>query len=422
MTNEAVLAMHAEEAPFLWASRDHAVQAAHYTLDALVRLDDRVQAHLEGLQVDAGAGARHARRALATLDAGTVFMVGALAFQGDEPDRVRDAFAAASGLPDGRRPLASALAWQDDAASRRWRDRLLTSSSPQARRVAMDASRLCRSTTVAEVLDALADRDAHVRAAGARAAGECRLEGAIGALRALLRDADDLCRFRAAWSLTLLHDADGLAALIPFCEHPAVAWGAIELSLRVLSLERGRELARRLAGAPFARALVIGATGVIGDPQALPWLLGQMNDPAVARVAGEAFSGITGVDLDRDDLSKDAPDIDDAQAADDAQASDAVDDDIAAMPPRHQDSLPWPDVDKLKAWWDQHRDEFHPGQRHLCGQPVSAAQARRVLKQGRQRDRAAAALELSLLEPSTVLFDVRARGRLQRKRMAPWSS
>ncbi|MBO9685060.1 TIGR02270 family protein [Roseateles chitosanitabidus] len=419
MTNEAVLAMHAEEAPFLWASRDHAVQAAHYTLDALVRLDDRVQAHLEGLQVDADAGARHARRALATLDVGTVFMGGALAFQGDEPDRVRDAFAAASGVPDGHRPLASALAWQDDGASRRWRERLLKSSSPQARRVAVDASRLCRSTTVAEVLEALDDRDPQVRAAGARAAGECRLAGAIGPLRARLQDGDDRCRFWTAWSLTLLDDADGLAALIPFCEHPPVAWRAIELSLRVLSLERGRELTRRLAGAPFGRALMIGATGVVGDPQALPWLLGQMNDPVVARIAGEAFSGITGVDLERDDLSKDAPDLEDA---DEAPTSDTVDADGAGMPPRHQDSLSWPDVDKLKAWWDRHRDEFRPGQRHLCGQPVSVAQALHVLKHGRQRERAAAALELSLLEPSTVLFDVRARGRLQRKRMAPWSS
>ena len=69
------------------------------------------------------------------------------------------------------------------------------------------------------------------------------------------------------------------------------------------SNEFRHQVTRRLAGAPFGRALMIGATGVVGDPQALPWLLGQMNDPVVARIAGEAFSGITGVDLERDGVA-----------------------------------------------------------------------------------------------------------------------
>ncbi len=418
MVNDTVLAMHAQEAPFLWGSRARAIGEAHYTLDALVRLDDRLHAHLEGLQVDAEAGWRQSRMALASIDAGVVFMIGALAFRSESVDRVRDAFAAASAWPAGHRPLTSALAWHDDEVSRYWCRQLLRSAAPEHRRLAINASRQQRHVTPAEAVDAMADVDPRVRASGARAAGECGLTDAVDATRGLLQDQDDNCRFWASWSLTLLGEHDGLQALTSYCKHPATAWRSVQLVLRALPLERGRDVVRRLTATPAARKLAIGATGVIGDPQAIPWLLAQMEDPDLARMAAEAFSGITGLDLVRDDLAKDAPDDEagDSSEPDEAAAQ------VEWIPPSHEDSLPWPDVDKLKHWWNQHKADFPPGQRHLCGQPVSAGQAVRVLMAGRQRDRASAALELALLRPGVPLFDVHARGRLQRRRMTPWSS
>jgi uncharacterized protein (TIGR02270 family) len=418
MVNDAVLAMHAQEAPFLWGSRDRAVGEAHYTLDALVRLDDRLHAHLEGLQVDAEAGWRQARKALASIDAGVVFMIGALAFRSESVDRVRDAFAAASAWPDGRRPLTSALAWHDDEVSRYWIRQLLKAAAPEHRRLAIDASRLQRGVTPAEAVEAMTDTDAQVRAAGAKAVGECGLTGAVGATRRLLQDHDDNCRFWAAWSLTLLGERDGLQTLRSCCEHSVTAWRSVQLILRALPLEQGRDVIRRLTATQDARKLAIGATGAIGDPQAIPWLLAQMGDPDLARMAAESFSCITGLDIVRDDMAKDAPDD---GAGDSSEQDDAVAQ-IEWIPSSHEDSLPWPDVDKLKHWWHQHKAEFTPGQRHLCGQPVSVNQAVHVLMAGRQRDRASAALELALLRPGTSLFNVHARGRLQRRQMAPWNS
>lgn len=418
MVNDTVLAMHAQEAPFLWGSRDRAIGEAHYTLDALVRLDDRLHAHLEGLQVDAQAGWRQARMALASIDAGVVFMIGALAFRSESVDQVRDAFAAASAWPDGHRPLTSALAWHDDEISRYWRSQLLKAAAPEHRRVAIDASRQQRCVTPTEAVEAMADADARVRAAGARAVGECGLTGAVGATRGLLQDHDGNCRFWAAWSLTLLSERDGLQTLTSCCEQPATAWRSVQLVLRALPLERGRDVIRRLTVIPDARKLAIGATGVIGDPQAIPWLLAQMEAPDLARMAAEAFSSITGLDLVRDDLAKDVPD----DEAGDSSQQDKAAAQVEWTPPSHEDSLPWPDVDKLKHWWSQHKADFTFGQRHLCGQPVSAGQAIHVLTTGRQRDRASAAIELALLRPGAPLFDVHARGRLQRRRMTPWSS
>ena len=51
---------------------------------------------------------------------------------------------------------------------------------------------------------------------------------------------------------------------------------------------------------------VIGA-GVIGDPVSIPWLIEQMMIPELARVAGEAFTMITGVDIAYEDLEGEWP-------------------------------------------------------------------------------------------------------------------
>ena len=57
----SVLGRHAEEAAFLWLLRDRAVARPQYTLDSLAELDQRVEAHLDGLRVAGEIGARLAQ-------------------------------------------------------------------------------------------------------------------------------------------------------------------------------------------------------------------------------------------------------------------------------------------------------------------------------------------------------------------------
>jgi hypothetical protein len=53
---EHIVEQHAEEAAFLWLLRDKAVNAPHYARRHLVRLDERVEAHVDGLCVAGDAG------------------------------------------------------------------------------------------------------------------------------------------------------------------------------------------------------------------------------------------------------------------------------------------------------------------------------------------------------------------------------
>jgi len=51
-----LVSRHFEEASFLWTLRRRAVDAPHYTFADLERLDERIEAHLDGLRI-AGASA-----------------------------------------------------------------------------------------------------------------------------------------------------------------------------------------------------------------------------------------------------------------------------------------------------------------------------------------------------------------------------
>ncbi len=51
-----IVEQHAEEAAFLWLLRDKAVDAPHYARRHLARLDERVEAHVDGLRVAGEAG------------------------------------------------------------------------------------------------------------------------------------------------------------------------------------------------------------------------------------------------------------------------------------------------------------------------------------------------------------------------------
>jgi hypothetical protein len=48
-----IVSQHAEEAAFLWLLRSKAIRAPHYALNDLAKLDDRVEAHVDGLRAAA---------------------------------------------------------------------------------------------------------------------------------------------------------------------------------------------------------------------------------------------------------------------------------------------------------------------------------------------------------------------------------
>ena len=103
--------------------------------------------------------------------------------------------------------------------------------------------------------------------------------------------------------------------------------------------------------ATMVRALIRGI-GIAGDSHYIPWLIQQMSDLKLTRLAGESFSLIAGLDLAALDLERKPPENDEFGP------NGNPDDDNVAMD--EDDSLPWPEPDKIGAWWQTHGARFAP--------------------------------------------------------------
>jgi uncharacterized protein (TIGR02270 family) len=401
-----VVAQHAEEAAFLWELRDRAVVAPHYTYEQLCHLDDRVEAHIDGLRVGGEAGWGVCAEQLEWADAGEVFAAAVVALENGEPRRWRKVLEVATSSRDAGRGLVAALEWlpHDRVAERI--TALVTSSVPGYRCVGIAAAAAHRLGVDRAVEDALDASDGALRARALRAAGELGLRGLLPSVAAGLTDSSAECRYSAAWSVALLGGIEAIAPLQEFAtaESPYQEEAAAT-ALRCMNLPAATVWQREITQTPHLQRLGVLAAGVVGDAVAVPWLIEQMSRPDLARVAGEAFSMITGVDLGLQDLEGQRPD-----GFASGPTEDPKDDDVAMDP---DENLRWPDAARVDKWWHAHGTDFRVGRRYLLGKPIRKDSLEEALRSGFQRQRAAAAVELALLRPGQPLFEVRAPGHRQ---------
>jgi uncharacterized protein (TIGR02270 family) len=340
-----------------------------------------------------------------------VFALGVLAFGAGQGERMRDAVNAGCASPKTWPGLVSALGWLEYDNVSPWLEVLLKARSALHRRVAIAACAMHRRDPGAVLALSVDDPDALLRARALRAVGELKRHDLADCLKPHLNDEDDVCKFWAAWSLTLLGTRDQSHLLLRFAQSGHIlSIPALQVGLRALSLADSRRWLSSFSAEPDSAWLTIVGAGIIGDPATVPWLINKMNSPALARLAGEAFMMITGIGLNDHGLHQEAPSTPDDESADSGdQEQQSLD---------YESDLPWPSPNLVAKWWDQNRDAFASGTRYLMGQPISARAMLDVLVRGTQRQRSAAALELALLEPTNALWEIRSPGSRQRKLLA----
>ncbi|CAL8481175.1 TIGR02270 family protein (plasmid) [Caballeronia sp. S22] len=395
-----VVDMHASEAAFLWKQRDRAAHAPHFALRHLSKLDARLLAHLEGLTVAGEAGWSAVQAGLGEADAGALFAGAYVAFSTQRTQLMMQMLRIAASEPSFDRPLQAALAWLDLERLRPALNRLAASDISDCRRLALATCTAHRSLARSLLSQCLRDDDPALRARALRAIGEMRQHEALPAAREALSDPVPLCQFWAAWSVALLGDTTGASVALAASEAlPDLRVVAIEVAMRCGDPSWARDMVRSWASDPSRRRTALRAAGALGDSASVPWLIEHFDDPVHARIAGESFSMITGADLKFLDLNRDAP----------SSATDDVPED---------ENLPWPDAAAIREWWSKTSPRFTKGLRYLTGQQVSRAGAIRTLRDGFQRQRRAAAMELARASDASVLFPVDARADWQRGRLA----
>ena len=406
MIIEQIVSQHAEESAFLWLLRDDAVQAPHYTLNDLKTLEGRIEAHLDGLRVAGDAAWAFCQEGLSQGEVGEVFAAGYMALDNSREDWLSQTLDVVESAPETSRGLVSALGWVPKEKLQGLVVDWLKSEEALHRLLGISSCAIQRVDCGAYLQQGIGDQDQWVRARALRCVGEIRRCDLAASVLEHLADEDDQCRFWAAWSLALLGDSKGIDVLKNFVvKEGKLHDSALSIVLRVMGKDAAMQWIREFAGDPEQQRSVICAAGIIGDPVSIPWLISKMEDPELARVVGEAVSQITGVDLAYDDLDGDWPD------GFEAGPTEGPEDENVAMDT--DEDLPWPDPVLISGWWSANQEKYPAGQRLLCGQPVSRTACIDVLKNGFQRQRQAAAIELALLNPDAPLFNTSATVRRQ---------
>lgn len=403
-----VVEQHAEEASFLAALRDYALRAPHYDIDHLGKLDNRIDAHLDGLRIAGPTGLEVLLGQLGPNAVGEMFASVVLAFEAADAKVLSRLSEHLRSAVETERGYLMALGWLDWARLSPWIERMLAAPEPLFRRLGLAACGMHRRDPGPALLAGLCEADPSVLARAARTAGELRRRDLWAEIRAHRLHEHAATRFWANWATAQMGDQQALEPLRRFAEESGeFQYRALCVLLAWQDREASIAWIRQCAQDPGNRRTAIQALGLLGDPVSAPWLVQQMSELPYSRVAGEAFSLITGADLALLDLElRSSPDFA-------AGPNDDPEDPNVAMDP--DENLPWPDPSAIEAWWQANGGQFQVETRYILGMAHSERSFQQALIQGQQRQRVAAACGLARFRPDEALFPTSAPALRQQR-------
>ncbi len=395
-----------EQASFLWVLRSIAVEDPHYDVESLLELEQRIEAQLDGLMSSVEVAWEICLQALEHEEPGEVFTSAVIAFRSHDSVKIQKAIEAGLSSDETAKGLISAMGWLPGILVHPWIKKFFSSKDLDHKYLALAACSVRRENP-GEYLNNILDRDdcknhRKLYARALRLIGELRRLDLMPYLNEALSSEHKDIRFWSNWSAILLGNRAAVKNLESFIfEQGTHQINAIDIAFRVLPVEQARNWVSRLAGDKEQKRAVIKSTGILGDPHAVNWLISKMSEPLEARLAGEAFTLITGIDLEENELVADIIPVVSPQPNDDVDDEDvSLDDD---------ENLPWPNQEKITSLWMSLGSGFISGQRYFMGKSISENSLNRIIINGYQRQRHAAAMELALTSVPIPLQNTRSR-------------
>jgi len=407
----AIVTQHIEDAEIMAEQRVHFVRRPNVTLRHLARFDSRLAANIEGIGL-AGKTGRELLRARIDDDGPAALLpLGVLDLESGDSRRIDEFIALATKDIRMAQVASTALGWVGSARAACVRVEKRGGGKGLAATVALSAWRLHGIDPGSALIEAIRQDDPQVRSAAYETAGAIGRRDLLSFCGIATADANPDTRFWAAWAAVLLGERSRALRVMTHVSHDSAHYSpSFQLSIQAMSQDDTHAELERLAHDRTRLRWLIRGCGIAGNPRYGSWLINQMAANDTARVAGEALTVMTGVDLTHPDLEREAPESFSSGADDDPDCHDvAMDED---------DGLPWPDPDKVHRWWEANQSRFMPGQRYFMGAPVTREHCIEVLKNGYQRQRILAAQYLCLLEPGTPLFNTSAPAWRQQRLLA----
>ena len=394
-------------------SRKAAGNAPHFSLRDIVELDGILQSCFDGLRLAGKTASQLVAAGLEQPEWTDVFVAGVLALYAGDKEQILQVSSAVRASSELRGGAISALGWVPWDTARQYVRRCVVLNDAFWQQAGLIAHEMTGYDPGECLAEWCTSGPPQIRARALQTVGVLARSSLYDAVLQQLHASSVSARACACWTAALrLQDDVAIRYLVELARNDSErAADTAPLLISLLSVKESVTLTRTVAqgtNQQVRQALIL--TGLLGIPDGIPWLIEMMAQPQYARVAGEAFYRITGLRLDQRPYEGDWPNGFEAGPNDDP------DDDNVEMD--EDENLPWPIQHEVAAWWEQNRTRFKANTRYLLGFELdNEAWLKKVLVLGRQRERATAALELAIRNPTEPLFNVEEHGRRQMKKL-----
>jgi len=386
----------ASDGAFLWMLRSVAIKQPHYNAKDVAQLEQRIDAQLDGLLSSIEQGWQVCKQGLDVVGPGEVFTAMVFAMRSRDVKKIQ--FAVEVGLSD---PLAvsgliSALGWLPEHVVEPWIKRFLNGKDLRHKFLGIAACSVRREDpglileSIFQRPDCIENEALYGRAL--RLVGELRQQSCMPYLLVAMNSNVESIRFWASWSAGLLGNHACLEYLQPFvfCSSPFQE-RAISLAFRLLPIEVARQWISMMAKDSRLSRAVIKATGALGDPHAVNWLIDKMSVPTLTKLAGEAFYNITGIHIVENNLHTHVSSSNIELEFDD------------------DENLATPSAQLVANVWRVRGAHFIVGRRYFLGELFHSQHLMGAISDGYQRQRYSAAVAMTLLENGPTLINVSGR-------------
>ncbi len=397
---------YAREASFLWLLRSRAATSPLYVTTDMIDLEMRIEANLHGLSVTGELGWRICTEQLQYEEAGEIFTAAVVALRSRDATKIKMVCELALTSLEMTKGLISAFAWVETDIAKFWVQRFLTVTDPRYKYLGLAICSARREYPDKYLLSILQDpataKQSRLHARGLRLIGELKRWELVPALNAAMESDTAEVKFWANWSAALLGNQAAVKNLKPWAlECAELSDRAVMLVFSLLPVNEARTWIAEMAKNPQLHRLAIKAIGVLGDPQAVSWLIQMMGQPAHARIAGWAFCQITGIDLAKTNMTLEpADEIVSGPTDEPADTDVAMDED---------EDLPWPDKIKVTRLWQVHTRLLQPGQRYFQGREITKQLLDHVYVNANQQQKELAVLQRAIHDRNTILVNIKAR-------------
>jgi uncharacterized protein (TIGR02270 family) len=397
---------HLSEAAFLWSQWERALVAPDYTLSEVAELEERLLAHLDGLVLGGPPVAESILMPALADDEPTTVSAAAWALTGGggAKEAAQLVELIVSGKPEQRAAIGRALEVDSTQEPLKALLPLLGAADAAVQAMACDVLSFRAALPQEALPGLLVNPDPGVQCAAIWA---WRAFGALDSrpIRNALASSDPEVRNAAIQTGLIL----GIRAAWERCRQ-IVETGAPDGRLAMVLLAIGgtdKELGLLLdrLQAPESRADAVWALGFSGRRQAADACFELMANEELAALAGEAFSTITGLELE-------------GEYATERPEEGGEEDLDADLTPRPEDALPLPNREAIARWWQEARKGFEPHKRYLSGKPFDSGALVEALEQGPMRRRHLLALELAIRSRGAHDLATRALTERQRSELA----